>query len=84
MLQHRNESSLAVQRVSGLPPQALPLTAVWISLRNAGSHGNLSLIHKSPTPIQSNLIPPLGQAGQGPPTPHPSVISSNAAVAPRL
>lgn len=39
-----------------------------ISLQNIGSHGNLNLIHKSPAPIQSNLIP----SGQGPlqPAPH--------------
>lgn len=48
------------------------LTAVWISPQNTGSHGNLSLIHKSPAPIQSNLIPSLGRASPGPPTPlHP-------------
>lgn len=51
--------------------QALFLTAVWISLQNTGSHGNLNLIHKSQAPIQSNLIPSLGQGSSGPPTPHP-------------
>lgn len=44
--------------LGGFPPQ------------NTGSHGNLSLIHKSLAPIQSNLIPSLGRASSGPPTPH--------------
>lgn len=59
------------QEVSRLPLQAQFLTAVWISPQNTGSHGNLSLIHKSLAPIQSNLIPSLGRASSGPPTPHP-------------
>lgn len=50
----------------------------WISLQNTGSHGNLNLIHKSPVPIQSNLIPSLGQAGQGHllSTPNTAITSS--------
>jgi len=67
----------SVEEVSGLPLQATPLTAVWISLQNAGSHGNLSLIHKSSTPIQSNLILPQDQAVQNPPpvSTHPLLMS---------
>lgn len=42
-------------------------------LCKSGSHRNLSIIHKSPAPIQSNLIFPVDRARQGPtPILHPS------------
>lgn len=60
-ISHRSKAkSSRLQDINGAP-----LTS-WILLQNTGSHGNLNLIHKSSSPIQSNLIPWLGQAGQGP------------------